>query len=383
MIYLDNAATSFPKPRSVLDAMVRAQRDFGANPGRGGHSLTMRAGDEVYAARELLSNMFHCSSDRVIFTNNCTTSLNTAINGRAKKGDHIVISDLEHNSVLRPVYDLYEEGKITYSVFTVDPKDEEKTLHNFLSSLRSNTSMVICTMVSNVFGTVLPVKRIAAECQKRKICFVLDGAQSAGVFPIDMKNDGIDILCVPGHKGLYGPMGTGVLMLGDGVDIEPLCRGGTGSFSLVKSQPEVYPDKLESGTLNLPGISGLAAGIRFIKSMGGEDKIHSREMEMAEMILSDISAIKGVTVYDDMYSEIKAPVIAFNIADIHSEQVSQALNEKGFALRAGYHCSYLAHHSRGTEKNGVVRVSPGIFNTKNEIKNFIFYLNKIAMKVNL
>lgn len=377
MIYLDNAATSFPKPECVLKAMNSAQRFYGANPGRGGHRLSVRAGEAVFFCRESLSKKFGCKSENVVFCNNCTTALNTAINGILKEGDHVVISSLEHNSVLRPVHRLCEKGIITYSVARVNPLDDNETLRSFIYHIKENTRAVIMTHVSNVFGTVLPVEKIATYCRTRGILFILDAAQSAGSHKIDMQKMGVDVLCIPGHKGLYGPMGTGALLF-SGVKIKELTTGGTGSFSLSEKQPEVYPDRLESGTLNLPGICGLSEGLRFIGNMGKEGDILEKETSLIRILAEDLSVIPDIKLYGHMHAGKNTNVLSFNLGNLHSELVAARLDKCGICLRAGYHCSYLAHRTYGTDEKGTVRVSVGVFNTKKDVKNLVFSLNQIA-----
>lgn len=377
MIYLDNAATTFPKPECVLRAMNTAQRFYAANPGRGGHRPSVRAGEAVFACREELAKKFGCKSENVIFCNNCTTALNTAINGILKEGDHVVISSLEHNSVLRPVHKLYENGIITYSVARVNPLDDNETLRSFVYNIKENTRAVIMTHVSNVFGTVLPVEKIATYCKMKGIIFMLDAAQSAGCHKIDMQTMGINVLCVPGHKGLYGPMGTGALLFSD-VEISELTTGGTGSFSLSERQPELYPDRLESGTLNLPGICGLYEGLRFIGGCGKERELMEKESSLIRLLAQELSVIPGVRLYNDMHAGKSTNVLSFNLGSLHSERVAARLDKFGFCLRAGYHCSYLAHKTYGTDEKGTVRVSVGLFNTKKDVKNLAFCLNKIA-----
>lgn len=379
MIYLDNAATTFPKPASVVRAAANACLSFGANPGRGGHRLSARAGEEVYLCREKLASMFSGEVERTVFTLNCTHSLNTAIKGVLKRGDHAITSSLEHNSVLRPLEFLRQNGVISYDVAAVDPKNEEITVRNFEKLINPRTKMIICTYASNVFGTVLPIKKLSALCKKRGLIFAVDCAQSAGMFKINMQEDGIDILCAPGHKGLFGPMGTGVLLFSKNVEVRSLLQGGTGSFSLQRAQPEIYPDSLESGTLNLPGIVGLSAGLDFIRSVGGEEAVHQKEMHLMKLLKQEVHAVKNVTVYDDMHGEIFAPTLSVSVKAMHSEQVAGLLDEMNVAVRAGYHCSYLAHTSRNTTKNGTVRVSPSFFNSEKDIKFFAFCLNKIAI----
>lgn len=383
MIYLDNAATTYPKPQCVIDAMVYAQKYIGANAGRGGHKMTSKAGEMVYSCREKAATMFGCESERVIFTSNCTAALNTAIKGVLHKGDHVIISCFEHNSVLRPIHTLSEKGMITYSVAKVNPLSAKETTDNFLALIKKNTAAVVCTMVSNVFGTRLPIEMLGKEIRKRGILFIVDGAQSAGTNKIDMKKLNIDILCVPGHKGLMGPMGTGMLLIGEGINVNSLYEGGTGSFSMNEKQPDVYPDKLESGTLNLPGIWGLKKGMDYISYVGGEEAIDKKENYLCNILKEDLSVIKGIELYSDIAGVNSAPLVACNIKNMHSEMVADILNTENIAIRSGYHCAFLSHHSFQTEESGVVRVSPGWFSSKKDIKNLSISLNKIAMRNNL
>lgn len=378
MIYLDNAATTFPKPAQSVSAAACAMRFFAANPGRGGHKLSAKAGEVVFSCREKLSEMFSCPVERTVFTLNCTHSINLAVKGVLKKGDHAIISSLEHNSVLRPLETMREKGTITYDVAAVDAQNEEKTVESFERLIRPNTRLIICTHASNVFGTVLPVKKLSSLCKRHGLIFALDCAQSAGILPLDMQKDGVDIVCAPGHKGLFGPMGTGVLMFSENVEIESLVQGGTGSLSLQKAQPKIYPDSLESGTVNLPGIAGLSAGIDFIRSFGGERAIHEKETHLMKILKEDLCAVKNLTVFDDMHGKTYSPVLSFFVNGEHSEQTAQRLDEKNIAVRAGYHCSHLAHSFCKTTQTGTVRVSPSIFNTKSDVKYFVFCLNLIA-----
>ena len=382
MIYLDNAATTYPKPQSVLRAVSEAMMIYGANPGRGGHKMTMKAGHKVYEARQSLAEMFSCSSERVIFTVNCTAALNTAIRGSLNKGDHVLISELEHNSVLRPVHLMKKEGIITYDVFRVSTVSTDKTLEEIRLLIRKNTRAIICTAVSNVFGTVLPIKEISALSAEKGLIFIVDGAQAAGSHRLDMKELGIDILCLPGHKGLMGPMGTGVLLLGDGAEIREFITGGTGSNSMSLDQPSFYPDRLESGTVNMPGIAGLKAGVDFI-ARRTVDAVSDYEAELMRVLKTDMHSIRGIKLYDYMHTSDKTNLLSFNVGDMHSEAVAQQADKYSVALRAGYHCSYLAHKSQGTDQKGTVRVSVGPFTTKKDIKNFCFYLNKIALNKNM
>ena len=378
MIYLDNAATSYPKPESVIRAMAYAQKYIGANPGRGGHKRTVIAGQKVFQAREAVGNMFDAKSEHVVFTANCTQSLNTAIKGVLKKGDEVIVSSMEHNSVLRPVHYLKEKGIIDYKVANVYPLDDSKTVESFASCINRNTKAVVCTCVSNVFGTCLPTERIGKLCKDKGIIFIVDAAQSAGSKKISMKKHNIDILCAPGHKGLMGPMGTGILVFGDGTECESLFQGGTGSYSMQVEQPSFLPDKFESGTANLPGITGLHQGIEFIKKCGGEKAVGEKENYLCKILIDDLNDIKNVTVYNELCDKKETNIVSFNVGTLHSEQVAADLDKCYIALRAGYHCSFLAHNIYGTEKTGVVRISPGFFNTKKDVKTLINCVNKIA-----
>ncbi len=383
MIYLDNAATSFPKPQCVINAMCSAQKNYGANPGRGGHALSVRAGEEVYRCREKLGGHFGCKPENVVFTCNCTAALNTAIKGMLKKGDHVIISSFEHNSVLRPVHAMSAKGLISYSVARVNPLDDNETLRSFAFHIRENTRAVIVTHVSNVFGTVLPVEKLAALCKARGLLFILDGAQSAGSHIINLEKSGIDILCLPGHKGLLGPTGTGAMLFSGAVEPEALLQGGTGSHSLSPVQPDVYPDKLESGTLNLPGIAGLYQGVSFLERFGGERAVLEKESELIKILSEDLSCIPSADVYREMQGGKSTNLLSFNLGDFHSELVASLLDKNGIAVRAGYHCSYLAHKTYKTSEKGCVRVSVGIFNEKKDVKNLVNSLNKIAKDKNL
>ena len=376
MIYLDNAATSFPKPRAVTQAMYKAASCY-ANASRGSYFASAAAGKVVFETRNKIAELFGTEAENIVFTKNCTESLNTAIKGMLKKGDHVIISSLEHNSVLRPVEKLFEKGIITYSIAKVDPQNDSITLNSFKSLIRPNTKLIVCTHVSNVFGTVLPISEIGALAKKYGICFIVDAAQSAGTFDINLINNDIDILCMPGHKGLLGPMGTGVMILNTKKIPDSFIEGGTGSLSLEKHQPDFLPDKFESGTLNIPGIAGISAGLDVIKSYGGISAIYEHEKELTDIFVNDAASLKNVRVYKNMHGSLYAPVVSFSVGKMHSEQVAEKLSECGIAIRAGYHCSYLAHKTCNTQQYGTVRVSPGLFSVKKDIKYLTFCIKKI------
>ncbi len=377
MIYLDNAATSFPKPPEVIKAVNSALNLYGANPGRSGHNMSVAAAMQVYKCREILDKFFNgYGCEYVSFFPNCTYALNTAIKGIVKKGDHIIISSLEHNSVLRPVHRLKQEEIADYTVFKVGQTQEE-TIENFKNSFRENTKLCIVTAVSNVFGNILPLKELSRIAHSNDVLFFVDGAQGAGVVEIDMKNQGIDCLCVPGHKGLSGPMGTGAL-LHKNLQFASLIEGGTGTASFDFSQPEAYPERLESGTLNVPGICGLKKGVEVV-SKRGINRIFQKEFSLCKFLFSGLKEMPKVSLYCENYDgNLYAPLVSFNVENMHSEQVSALLNEKGFAVRGGYHCSPLAHISNKTQKQGAVRVSPSIFNEEKDIKILLNLVRKIA-----
>lgn len=379
MIYFDNAATSYPKPPSVIKAVNRAFYIYGANPGRSGHKMSVSAAEEVFKTREALNRFFNgFGSEFVSFFPNCTYALNVAIKGSVKKGDHIVISCFEHNSVARPVHALKEAGIADYSVFEAGENIYD-TIANFKSAIRPHTRLCVVTAVSNVFGNIMPLKELSEIARSNKILFFVDGAQGAGVTELDMKKQGIDCLCVPGHKGLLGPMGTGAL-LHKNLEIKPIFEGGTGTSSFNLIQPSEYPERLESGTLNVPGISGLRRGIEAVERIGREN-IFSQETRLCKRIFKELSDIPGVIMYRNLYDEKNfAPIVSFNIENMHSEQVAGALAEKGVAVRGGYHCSPLAHAFYGTKNVGAVRISPSFKSTPEEIKFLLNLVRKIAIQ---
>ncbi|MEE0930301.1 MAG: aminotransferase class V-fold PLP-dependent enzyme [Acutalibacteraceae bacterium] len=389
MIYLDNSATTFPKPVSVYNAVNQAMRNFGANPGRSGHSMSIRAAEQVYKCREAVARFYNIKEiENIIFTQNCTYATNTIIKGFLKKGDHVVISDLEHNSVLRPINQLSENG-ITFTTASVEYGDFEKTVDNFRKSINEKTSLMIITHASNVTGTILPIGRITALAHQYNIKVLIDAAQTSGVIPIDVDEINMDFLATAGHKGLMGPMGTGIMYVKEPDLIFPLVCGGTGSSSLDIFQPRVTPDKFESGTCNLPGICGLLKGIEFIERTGIK-KIHNYEFALLELLYSKLERIKNVKLYTPKPQiNYNAPLLSFNIGNIPSEQVAETLDKKyNIAVRAGLHCAPTAHKKLQTENQGTVRISLSYFNTinhinsvSNAVKNISdFYSKKINIK---
>lgn len=377
MIYLDNAATSYPKPKSVVDSVANSMIFYGANPGRGGHKMSVKTSEKIFETRCLLNGFFNgYGEEYVSFTGNCTQALNYAIKGVLRPGDHAIISSLEHNSVARPMEELKEKGVIEYDVFYVDESDE-KTIENFEKCFKKNTKLCVVTGVSNAFGDVLPIRELARIAHSREALFFLDGAQMAGHIPIDIKAMGIDCLCIPGHKGLLGPMGTGAL-LHNGIAFEPLITGGTGTDSLSLVQKKQFPEYLESGTLNVPGICGLGEGVRYVMERDVET-IRKIENEICEEIIFGLKNIEGVEVYRRGDKKSYGPVVSFNVNAFHSETVAGILAQNSVAVRGGYHCAKLAHETYGTTYKGAVRLSPSEKTSKKDINIIINIINKIAI----
>ncbi|NLG92340.1 MAG: aminotransferase class V-fold PLP-dependent enzyme [Clostridiales bacterium] len=377
MIYLDNAATTYPKPVSVQNTVQIALKKYGANPGRAGHAMSLAAAEEIYRCRTAAADFFKAPGPEcVAFTLNCTHAMNYVLKGLLKPGDHVVTSSLEHNAVMRPLQKLSENG-VTYTVAKVFPGDNDATLNAFRNAIRENTKLIVCTHASNVWGIRLPVERIAALAHLYDIPIVVDCAQSAGVLPIDMAESGFDYLCVAGHKGLYGPMGTGMLVTPNGSNLDTIIEGGTGTSSSSMEQPQTMPDRMESGTQNMPGIAGLLAGMEFVKSKGIPN-IYRHEMALIKYLYKKLSENKNIKLYTEEPDwPYFVPVLSFNVNDLPSETVSQKLNAAGIAVRAGLHCSPAAHDFMGTLKQGTVRVSPSAFSTMNEMNALVAAVHKI------
>lgn len=366
MIYLDNSATTYPKPMPVKNRMMQSLTNFGANPGRSGYGMSIKTGEEVFACRNEVSDFFHADGPEcVIFQPSCTQAINTVLKGCLQDGDHVVVSDLEHNAVMRPLKKLTKSG-ISYTVAATYPGDNDRTVASFRKAITPLTKLVVCTHASNVFGIRLPVARIAALAHfyGAKIC--VDCAQTAGVVPIDIQDEKIDYLCAAGHKGLYGPMGIGLLLLRSGDTLETLIEGGTGTQSRELNQPQEPPERYESGTQNISGISGLRAGIRFVNSQGIEN-IHAKEMRLIQYLYDRLKEIGGVLLYTENPDfRHYVPVLSFNIKGVPSEVVGEYLAGRNIAVRCGFHCAPLAHDKMGTA-DGTVRVSPSVFTNRNEM----------------
>lgn len=369
MIYFDNAATTGHKPQSVINAVNNSLKNLSANPGRSGHYLSQNAAKAVYKSRQAVSDFFGSNgAETVVFTLNCTQSINFVLKGVLDKEDHIVVSDLEHNAVMRPLVAM----GVKYSEATVSLEDDKQTLENFRSLIKPNTRMIFCTAASNVLGKILPLKEIGALCREKGILFGVDAAQGAGVIPINMIDMNIDYLCIAAHKGLYCPMGLGILVA-RGPIRKTIIEGGTGTESMRFIQPEILPEMLESGTVNLPAISSVSEGINFVKNR--VNKIMEYENYLVKRLYKSLHNHNFVF-YTNPFNEGYAPVLSFNVVNISSDAVSNYLNQNGFALRAGLHCAPSAHKKIGTLKQGTVRFSPSIFNNKDEVDWLVKILKK-------
>lgn len=377
MIYLDNAATTGKKPPQVIHAVERALQLHSANPGRGGHAASVRAGELVYAARKQVAEFFAApGEDKVVFTSGCTAALNMALKGNLKKGDHCILSSLEHNAVTRPAYALQKAG-VQVEVAEVIFGDGPATLRAFEHLIRPNTRLIACTHSSNVTGEVLPIAELGALCRKNGIIFVVDAAQTAGILPINMQQMGIDCLCVAPHKGLYAPMGVGVLIACSPPPFTIL-EGGTGVASAMPTQPLELPERLEAGTVNLPGIAGLSAGLSHVQQLG-VSKLYHHELQLVQRLYAGLSQIGGVQLYTPPpIAGFYTPVLSFNLRGKNSNQVAAALNRDGICVRGGLHCAPSAHKRLGTLEVGTVRVSTAGFNTRREVEQLLWAVRRIA-----
>lgn len=372
MIYLDNPATSMQKPAQVLEAMNRFTKNASVNAGRGGHWASLRGAVGIGETQETLAEFFGIKNpERIAFTQNATYALNMAITGFLTRRDHVIITSMEHNSVIRPVHRLCSYTMVEANrEGELDPKRIER-------AIRKNTKMVITTHASNVCGTIMPVYEIGRICRKYGLVYLLDSAQTAGIIPIDVEKMGVSMLAFSGHKGLMGPLGTGGLYVAEGVRLSPVIVGGTGSQSKNKYQPEDMPDMLHSGTMNTPAIMALKTAVEYINSVGIEN-IEEKERKLAENLISGLKNISGVQVLGKERG-MRNGTVAFNIGDMPSGEVADILDrEFGIATRGGYHCAYTAHQTLGSEKSGAVRVGFGAFSTKSEGDALLFAVNKIA-----
>ena len=379
MIYFDNAAASFPKPLQTKRAVVKALDYYGANPGRSGHDASMRCSEMVFSARNKIASLLKCGGgENIIFVQNCTQALNFAMKGVLKKGDHFLISSFEHNSVYRTAEALSRNNEISYDVVPVDIEDDEKTLREFKRRIKRNTKLICCIHGSNVFGNILPVEEICKLAHRNGILFLLDAAQTAGTLDIDVSHEFCpDYICMACHKGLFAPNSLGALVTTQesGEILTPLIYGGTGSSSFSGDMPDFLPDKLEAGTLNTTAIAGLCGGLEFIKNIG-INKIHEHEMNLTNALYNELSKVKNVK----LYNKPNLPVLSFNIGNLTGEETCSLLNNSGFCLRGGYHCSPLAHMSMRTDASGTARASIGPFNAMSEVSRLCETIYNISRK---
>lgn len=372
MIYLDNPATSMKKPLTVYEAMYRNTVNFSVNAGRGGHWASVKGAEGIASAQEELAEFFNIQNpERLAFTQNATYALNMAISGLLKRSDHAIITSMEHNSVLRPVY-----RTCSYTIVEANKKGEINPL-DIERAIRKNTRLIITTHASNVCGTVMPVYEIGQICKRYNIPYLLDAAQTAGIIPIDVDKMNVSMLAFSGHKGLMGPLGTGGLYVREGIKLTPIIVGGTGTESMNKNQPENMPDMLHSGTLNTPAIMSLSESVRYIKKVGIEN-IENKERALAEWLFERLMNIRGVAVYG-VHKKNRNGTVAFNVGDFDSQEIAGILDKDyGIATRGGYHCSYISHLSLGTQETGAVRVGFGAFSTQNEANILLNSVNRIA-----
>jgi len=378
MIYLDNAATSWPKPESVYQTMDEFLRKKGGNPGRGSHSMAVAARETVEETRLLIARFINASEvERVIFTLNCTEALNLGLKGLLRPGDHVITSCIGHNSVVRPLRKLEQQGvKITR--LPPCPETGVMSLHDIEEAITQETKLVVVTHASNVTGTIQPIEEYAVVARKYDLIFMVDAAQTAGKYPIDVQASNIDLLAFSGHKGLFGPPGTGVLYVGNRVDLDPLREGGTGSYSEQEEQPYLLPDRYESGTINSVGINGLGAGLRYISSEGLE-RISAHGQYLIDRLIEGLANVPKVRLYGAKDRSKQAPTVSLNIEGYEPGEVGAILDQTfDVKVRTGLHCAPGVHRTLGTFPLGTVRLSPGYFNTKEEIDLTVHALEKIA-----
>ena len=376
-IYLDNAATSFPKPKEVATAVYDFMVNNGTSSGRGSYKKAMQSDYIVYECRKLIGKLFNFDNPKkVVFTSNVTDSLNIAMRGILKENDHVITSSLEHNAVWRCLKTL--ERDINIKIDTVEcSKDGITNQQDIKKYIKKDTALIVFTQASNVLGTIQPIREIGAIAREHNIPFLVDSAQSAGAMKIDVKEDNIDILAFTGHKSLLGPMGTGGLIINTNIDIKPLKAGGTGGDSAYEYQPDYYPNHLETGTSNVSGIAGLREAIKFLNKEGIEN-IHNKEKELTKYALEKLETVKDIEIYGPKDCEKMLSVISFNIKDKRPEDVGSILDQKyDIMLRAGLHCAPTAHSVIGTKERGTLRIGLGYFNEKEDIDKLVEALNNL------
>lgn len=382
MIYLDNAATSFPKPENVYIQMDKCIRTYCANPGRGSHSMSIKSALAVNSVREKISELLNIDDYlNICFTKNATEALNIAICGCLEKGDHVITTCMEHNSVLRPLKTLEKYNGIKLTIVEGDELgriDPEK----IRKSIKRRTRLIVCTLSSNVTGIIMPVREISKIAEDYGLFFLLDASQGLGSMEAGINKMNSCMIAFPGHKGLLGPQGTGGLYVARDIKLKPIMSGGTGSRSELLLQPDLIPDKYESGTLNTPGIVGLGAGVEFIQKTG-VDVIRKKKDELVKRLYDGLAQNKEIKIYSPPDTNENSGIVAFSIKDTDSSEISSILDKKyGIECRSGQHCAPLAHRHFNTQNTGMVRLSVGYFNTINEIDNTVLSANKIIYDIN-
>lgn len=380
MVYFDNAATTFPKPEIVYETIMTAMKEYGANPGRSGHKMALKASRGVYETRELLGKLFNFNHPmNTILTFNATEGLNIGIKGTLQAGDHVITTSMEHNSVLRPITYLEKFG-VENTIVYGDEKGRIK-VNDIEKAIKKNTKLIVTTHISNLTGTIMPIEEIGKIAHANNIIYMVDASQSAGVYNIDIDKMNIDLMAFPGHKGLLGPQGTGALIIREGLSPNELFQGGTGSDSQSLIQPVILPDKYESGTENAPGLIGLGAGIKYILERG-IDNIRGHEEDLSKHFIEEALKLEGIKLYGPLNPKEQAAVVALNIKDADSSEVSYILDQEyDIAVRPGLHCAPLAHKTIGTLDQGAVRFSFGLFNTHEEIEFALKALREIAKEL--
>ncbi|WP_128895594.1 aminotransferase class V-fold PLP-dependent enzyme [Longirhabdus pacifica] len=378
VIYLDHAASSWPKPAGVVDAMVEAVTTYGANPGRGSHQLAVQASRKLFQTRSNIAKLCHIRNPNdIVFTKNTTEALNLAILGFVKEQDHVVCTTVEHNSVRRPLEHLKQQKDVSVTYVQGD-KQGHVDVQKIKEAINSKTALIICSHSSNLLGTISPIKEIGALAKEKGIVFLVDAAQTIGVLPIDVVDMNIHLLAFPGHKSLLGPQGTGGLYVHNLIDLEPILYGGTGSQSELIHQPTVRPDRYESGTANTPGIAGWNEGVLYVQKKSIQH-IYDHEWKLTEEMMRELNKIKGVSLLGPSIDEKRTGVVAFQMEGMDASEVAFILDQHySIAVRSGYHCSPLAHETAGSIDNGAIRASVGYCTTEEEVESLIRAVKEIS-----
>ena len=379
-IYFDNAATSYPKPESVYETVYQFMKEIGASSGRGAYRKALEADRIIYETRRKIASLFGIKDvSRIIFTANATDSLNLALKGFLKPGSHVITTSMEHNAVWRPLKRLQRERGIEITPVQCD-SDGTLNAKNLADVIKPNTKLVVSLHASNVVGTIMPIKKIGQITRDKKIPLLVDTAQTAGIYPIDVEELSVDMLAFTGHKGLLGPQGTGGLYIREGIELEPLKEGGTGGESILEIQPSNLPDRYEAGTLNVPGLAGLGAGVSCILSEG-VSKIRTKEIALTQYLIDKLSEIPEIRIYGTKDAGKQVGVVSINVADYAPEEIGYTLDEVyGIMVRTGLHCAPCAHRTIGTIERGTLRIGLGYFNIEEEIDYLVQSIKSIIVK---